>query len=173
MQEALEAIWRALEADRGPDAPERFVAWSAMIVVNKLREAIRRLEPKGAAGRTRRVALSRQRSLEAPPRPGELPLADRLQDAEGRDAEDELETKESYARIRDTIGDIAGLDAVSEASRTVLLRGFLEDWDDAALADHLGTTRANVHVIRSRDLAKLRAHPEFMTRLRALYEGDR
>ena len=54
---------------------------------------------------------------------------------------------------------------LSEASRTVLIKGYLEGWDDAELAEHLGTTRGNVHVLRCRGLARLRAHGAFMDQL--------
>ena len=170
MQEALLTIWRALEAGRGPDAPERFVGWAATIVLNKVREGVRRLEPRGRAGRTKRVALSRQRSLDRPPRPGESSLAERLA---AEESEDPIEAAATYAEIRDLVAEITRVETVSERSRTVLLRGYVEGWDDAALADHLNTSRANVHVIRSRDLAKLREAGDYMDRLRALYgEGE-
>jgi RNA polymerase sigma factor (sigma-70 family) len=169
MQEALLTIWRALERGRGPDAPERFVAWAATIVVNKVREGIRRLEPRGAPGRTKRVALSRQRSLDAPAREGEATLGERLVDENATGGEAAFESVGVHAEMRELVADIVRVETVSEASRRVLLLGYIEGFDDADLAEHLGTTRANVHVIRSRDLAKLRAAVDFMARLRGLY----
>jgi transcriptional regulator len=53
----------------------------------------------------------------------------------------------------------------------VLARGFLEGVEDEELADLLGTTRANVHVIRCRDLAKLREDESFLAQLSELYDG--
>jgi RNA polymerase sigma factor (sigma-70 family) len=168
MQEALLTIWRALEEERGPDDRERFLAWAATIVVNKVREGIRRLEPRGAVRRTKRVALSRQRSLDAPPRPGIPSLGETLPDD---DAATDSETAIAAAAIRDLVAEIATIEAVSERSRLVLLEGFLGGLDDAALSQKLGTSRSNVHVIRSRDLGKLRAEADFMARLAAFYES--
>jgi len=42
------------------------------------------------------------------------------------------------------LAGIVELGTVSEKSRTVILRGFLADWDDKDLADHLSTTTAAV-----------------------------
>lgn len=166
-QEALVNVWRQLDAGRGPDDPDRFIGWAARIAVNKLLEGLRRVEPDGGGtGRTRRVAQSRQVSLEAATDDGTA-LGERLPDPRAS-APDEG----AFARgLRDVLWRIRDVSAVSERSRIVLLRGYLEDVDDAELADDLGTTRANVHVIRCRDLAKLRTDPVFMTALREASDG--
>ena len=54
-------------------------------------------------------------------------------------------------------------------SRRVLLEGYIGGLDDDELAASLGTSRANVHVIRHRDLAKLRRVDDYMRRLAAWY----
>ena len=75
----------------------------------------------------------------------------------------------AYAEIHALLGEIRSIASVSERSRTVLLRGFLEGWEDEELAEHLGTNKRNVHVIRCRDLAKLRQDAAYMRRLRRHY----
>lgn len=168
-QEALVSVWRQLDAGRGPEDPDRFVGWAARIAVNKLLDALRRREPEGDPERARRVAASRQISLDAAAGDDEraAPLGERLADPDAPDADEG-----ALARgLRDVLWRIRDVASVSEASRTVLLRGYLEDWDDAQLAEHLGTTRANVHVIRCRDLAKLRSDDAFMRALREVTDG--
>lgn len=168
-QEALVTVWRQLEAGRGPEERERFVGWAARIAVNKLLDGLRRIEPEGAPERTRRVAASRQVSLDAAAGDDAraATLGERLADADAPPAD-----AGAFARgLRDVLWRIRDVSSVSERSRTVLLLGYLEDWDDAELAEHLGTTRANVHVIRCRDLAKLRGDAAFMRALRAAADG--
>jgi len=165
-QEALVAVWRQLEAGRGPDAPERFVGWAARIAINRLLDVLRRLEPEGAPGRTLRVAQSRQQSLDAEPEAGRS-LAERLADPEGEANVDRVHA----GAVREVLWRIRDVASVSERSRIVLLQGYLGDLDDAELAELLRTTRANVHVIRCRDLAKLRADEGFVGALREALDG--
>jgi RNA polymerase sigma factor (sigma-70 family) len=164
MQETLAIVWQRLSADQGP-APEAFVAWASAIVVNKVREGVRRLEPTSHARRTLRVALSRQVSLDAPTEPTGEALGERLADRAGSDMDVALE----YGELQTLIAEIQGMDELSEPSKVVLLRGFIEGMDDTELAELLDTSRSNVHVIRCRDLVKLRAVAPFMARLRGLY----
>jgi RNA polymerase sigma factor (sigma-70 family) len=162
MQESLLVIWRKLQAGQGPREPERFVGWSAAILINKLREALRRLEPKPAVRRAKRVALSQLSSLDAPLGRDDGPsLAQRLP----ADHEDP-DSRQGHAELRALIAEIAEIDAISEQSRIVLLRGFIEGMDDDELAALLETSKANVHVIRCRDLAKLRLAGDYLDRLR-------
>jgi RNA polymerase sigma factor (sigma-70 family) len=161
MQEALLVVWRCLEDQRGPEHPERFVGWCSAIVLNKLREELRRIEPKTQSRRPKRVAMSKQTSLERSSHPDGRSLAASLAD-EARS----LDEDQSYRELRALMQEIRDIDAISENSRTVLLKGYIEGWDDEELAAHLATSRANVHVIRSRDLAKLRNADGFLDRLR-------
>lgn len=163
MQESLLVIWRCLDEDRGPEHPDRFVGWCSAIALNKLREALRRLEPKTTGRRSKRVAQSRQTSLERARHPDGRSLSASL-----ADAAPDLDETQSYRELRALVQEIASIEAISENSRLVLLKGFIEGWDDAELAAHLGTSRANVHVIRSRDLAKLRKAAGFLDRLKEL-----
>lgn len=165
VQEALVTIWRALEEGRGPDQPASFVAWAHRVASNKLLDLNRRLEPGPSAGPPRRVALSRQVRLDAPASDGERELAERLPDPSAP----EPEAAAAFTALRDVVLEIARLPAVSEASRTVLLRGYIDGWTDDDLARHLSTSRGNVHVIRCRDLARVRADDAFMARLRAVW----
>lgn len=165
MQESLEIVWRHLAAGRGPE-PAVFVAWATVIVVNKVREGVRRLEPSTRGRPTLRVALSRQVSLDAPNARGGEPMAELLS-GDTPDMDEGL----AYQELCALIAHIRDMTEISEQSRTVLLRGYIEGLDDAELAGVLATSRANVHVIRCRDLARLRAVPAFMARLRQL-RGD-
>jgi len=165
-QDALVTIWQQILGGRGPDLPERFLSWSARIAMNKLLDELRKLEPSPRVQRSKRVALSRQLSLDATDAPDGRPLADRLRD----DGEPGAEERLAYAEMHALLSEIHGIRDVSEQSRTVLMKGYLEGWDDHELAEHLDTSQRNVHVIRCRDLAKLRRNSDFMARLRVYYQ---
>ncbi len=164
-QQALVKVWRSLDADRGPRDPDRFLAWAGRIASNALLDALRRLEPGARVQRSKRVSLSRQVRLDLVREAGDRPLAERLPDESAPD----LEARAAYAELHALLGEIRDIESVSERSRIVLTRGFLEDWEDEELADLLGTSRRNIHVIRCRDLAKLRQDRDFMQRLEAQY----
>ncbi|MBK7779312.1 MAG: sigma-70 family RNA polymerase sigma factor [Ardenticatenia bacterium] len=159
-QEALVIVWRHLASDRGPDQAEHFVGWAVVIASNKLREALRRREPRARLQPSKRVAASRQVSLDAPPPAAHEPLGELL--AAGDSPQADAERQETFEALQRMVRESRDL---SEASRTVLIKGYLEGWDDAELAEHLGTTRGNVHVLRCRGLARLRAHGAFMDQL--------
>lgn len=160
-QEAIVTIWQRLESGHGPDQPASFVSWSARIAVNKLRDEQRRLEPQTTLRRSKRVGLSRQVRLDAEDDDGHS-MSERLADSGHADVDAAIANEE----LRGLVLEINDLGIVSDKSKTVLLRGYLGGWDDAELADLLGTSKNNVHVIRCRDLAKLRADDRFMHRLR-------
>jgi len=163
-QEALVVVWQRLSNDQGPAVPASFVSWAARIALNKLLDAQRRLEPVGQARRPRRVALSRQVRLDAAAEADEgRALDDRLPDPTTEDG-GALAMTADLRRLILQVGQVAG---VSEASKTVLLYGFLADWDDDELAAHLGTSRNNIHVIRCRDLTRVRGDTAFLDHLRS------
>ena len=164
-QEALVVIWRQLEDGRGPDKPESFVGWAARIAVNKLLDEIRRVEPSSTSARSKRVASSLRTSLDADDSGDGRPLGERIADTEQENVDERLD----MAALGDLLLEIHVIPDVSESSRIVLMKGFLEGLDDVELAELLGTSRPNVHVIRCRDLAKLRANEDFASRLRALH----
>ena len=164
MQETLLIVWQRLEAGQGPSEPERFVGWAVTIVINKLREHLRRLEARGAPGRSMRIGLSRLTSLDAPVGEGRGSLGQQLSDDS-----DDLVARQAYREIQALLREIGSIEAISEASRRVLLEGYINGLDDAELAALLDTSRANIHVIRHRDLAKLRQVSDFVQRLEALY----
>ena len=162
-QEAIFKIHQQLAAGKGPDDPERFLAWAARIAANRLVDHMRLMEPAPTAARARRVALSRQVSLDAPLGGDEdRPLSDLLADGGGEDAAHALEAQE----LLGLLSRISTIRSVSEQSRTVLLRGYLQEQDDEDLAAELDTNRRNIHVIRCRDLEKLRHDEDFMSSLR-------
>ena len=174
-QEALLAVWRKLEAGQGP-RPERFLSWSATIVIHKTYDALRRRgyrpgeSEDSAPGLRKRIPPKLLDSLEAltgADDPLATPL--RLADPRAVDPEDVAGRSEAFARLALELGRHPKL---SEASRTVLTEGFLADREDADLAELLETTRANVQVIRSRNLSKLRADEDLLTRLRAFYDDE-
>ncbi len=167
-QEALFKIHQQLEAGKGPDDPERFLAWAARVAANRLVDHLRLLEPATAAGRARRVALSRQVSLDAPlGGDEERPFGELLAAGDGEDAAQALESEE----LLGLLSRIRTIRTVSEQSRTVLLRGYLQEQDDEDLAAELDTNRRNIHVIRCRDLEKLRHDEDFITSLRRWREA--
>lgn len=165
-QEALVTIWQRLAAGQGPASAEHFVAWAAVIAVNKLREDLRRRNPSGEKRPTKRVAERHVLSLDAPVADDSLPIGERLRSAD--DSPEDVVAQSDLARLVATIPEVPG---VSDASRTVLLYGYIGDWSDQELARHLSTTPANVQVIRSRDLAKLRQSADFAARAREAMGG--
>lgn len=171
-QDALLGIWRRLERGAGPE-PERFVAFAAATVVHKVYDALRRRGtlpsgPRDAAPeRRKRVPPERLESLEARLEATSGP-ARALPDNAALAPEAAAEARAAFEALA---AELARHPRLSEASREVLGRGFLEEQDDAELAQVLGTSRGNVHVIRSRNLAKLRGDEALMARLRALYLG--
>lgn len=178
-QEALVAIWRKLEAGGGPDRPERFLSWSAAVVVHKVYDLLRRQgygRPAAASlavdpipERVRRVPRAAQLSLEAlGADSADSGPRRRLPDPSALDPEAEAGEREAFAALLVGAREHARL---SEDSKRVLGEGFLDERDDDELARSLGTSRANVHVIRSRNLAKLRGDTAWMAQLRRFYEG--
>ncbi len=168
-QEALVTIWQSLAS---LDDPERFLAWSARIVINKVYDACRRLGialgkeaarqgSEARVPRRRRIPLTMQESLDVavtgdllPQFPDEMPTA----------VPQECFARQELVHLLTT--GIARHPDLSRQSKLVLIRGFLSDWDDSALAVLLGTSRSNVHTIRSRDLARLRADANFLRLLK-------
>lgn len=210
VQEALVSIWRKLEAGGGPDQPERFLSWSAAVVVHKTYDLLRRhgytraqiaqpapagspaagsggsgtagtvasqpsASPSGEstaraatipAGR-KRVPRSAQLSLDALLEGGPSggrPI--RLPDPAALAPEPEAARRESFVQLVLAIRDHPRL---SEHSKQVLSQGFLAELDDAELARSLELSRGNVHVIRCRNLAKLRGDAAFLALLAAEY----
>jgi RNA polymerase sigma factor (sigma-70 family) len=161
-QEALVTVWQHLDAGRGPSRPSSFVSWSVRIAINKLRDAQRRLEPQAKTRVSKRVGLSRQVRIDADTGDEGHALAERLADRAATEAASGPERDD----LREAIMGLQGLTVISENSKTVLLLGYLCDWEDEELAAHLGTTKSNVHVIRCRDLGKLRNDQAFLRRLR-------
>lgn len=166
-QDALVKVWEHLDEERGPDDPDRFIGWATRIATNTLLDELRRLQPVTRVHRSKRVALSQQVRMDVAATEEGRTLAERLADEDAPDAEHRL----AYQEIHALLSEIHHVRSVSENSRTVLLKGFLEGWEDEELARHLETSRRNVHVIRCRDLAKLRADPAFMDRLRPYYDA--
>jgi RNA polymerase sigma factor (sigma-70 family) len=199
VQEALVSIWRKLEAGGGPDQPERFLSWSAAVVVHKTYDLLRRqgyvrgaiAEPapagkeagrstsraRGSEGRApaipagrKRVPRSAQHSLDAllegGPSGDDRPV--RLPDPTALAPEAEAARREAFVDLVLAIRDHPRL---SEHSKQVLSQGFLAELDDAELAQRLGLARGNIHVIRCRNLAKLRGDAEFLALLAAQYDG--
>jgi len=165
-QEALITIWQSLD---GVDDPDRFLSWAARVVINKVYDACRRLgvglggdqTTETAAAQTarrRRVPLAKQNSLDEM-RDAGAPLQDIIADKVEAIPDVVFSRRELVDLLTQGIARHPGLSA---QSKIVLIRGFLNDWDDGVLAAALGTTRSNVHTIRSRDLAHLRADAAFL-----------
>ena len=164
-QEALVTVWQSLD---GVEDPDRFLSWAARIVINKVYDACRRLgvgigeqtAENGAErmARRRRVPLAKQDSLDEIRESGT-----QLQDVVADLPEGLPDAR--YARrelVELLCAGIARHPELSDQSKIVLIRGFLNDWHDGMLADALKTSRSNVHTIRSRDLTHLRDDPEFL-----------
>jgi RNA polymerase sigma factor (sigma-70 family) len=165
-QEALITIWQSID---GVDDPDRFLSWSARVVINKVYDACRRLgvglgnEQSGEEGlaqpvRRRRVPLSKQNSLDQIREEGGQ-LGDIIADAPQALPDASYGRRELLELLTTGIARHPGL---SDQSKIVLIRGFLDDWDDGVLAELLHTTRSNVHTIRSRDLGYLREDATFL-----------
>ncbi len=164
-QEALVTIWQSLD---GVEDPDRFLSWAARVVINKVYDACRRLGvgigeqtaegPADRLARRRRVPLARQDSLDAVHESGA-----QLQDVVADQPEAGPDARYARRELVELLSDgIARHSALSEQSKIVLIRGFLNDWDDGMLAAALKTSRSNVHTIRSRDLSHLRDDADFL-----------
>ncbi len=170
-QEALVAIWQSLD---GVEDPDRFLSWAARVVINKLYDACRRLgvgiaeqQADGSpmpAARRRRVPLGKQDSLDAIRDSGGQ-LQDIIADLPDAVPDARFARRELIEMLTD---GIAHHGALSAQSKIVLIRGFLNDWDDGMLAAALKTSRSNVHTVRSRDLGHLRDDAAYL-RLLAEY----
>jgi RNA polymerase sigma factor (sigma-70 family) len=165
-QEALVTVWQSLD---GVEDPDRFLSWAARVVINKVYDSCRRLgvgpagepgapESNGQSPRRRRVPIGRQDSLEQI-REGGGQLQDIVADAPATEPDVTFARRELVEVLTESI---ARHPAVSAQSKIVLIRGFLNDWDDGMLAAELHTSRSNVHTIRSRDLAHLRDDAAFL-----------
>ncbi len=182
VQEALVTVWQKLEASDGPDDPERFLSWSASIVIYKVYDMLRRLGYPTSSGspedsdaaeeairRKKRVPKERQESLEQFISYDDgtgVPRGERLPDPETVNPEDHIVDQDSLIELLLGIRDHERL---SDDSKEVLMRGFLAGDTDDELAGRLDTSKSNVYVIRSRDLSKLREDDEFMTQLQTYY----
>jgi RNA polymerase sigma factor (sigma-70 family) len=165
-QEALITVWQSLD---GVEDPDRFLSWAARVVINKVYDSCRRLgvglggEQAGAdaaaqIARRRRVPLGRQNSLDEIRDSG-----GQLQDIVADIPEELPDARFSRRELIELLTDsVARHPALSEQSKIVLIRGFLNDWDDGMLAEALHTTRSNIHTIRSRDLDHLRGDATFL-----------
>jgi RNA polymerase sigma factor (sigma-70 family) len=163
-QEALITIWQSLD---GVEDADRFLSWAARVVINKVYDACRRLgvgmaEPAPGdatrAPRRRRVPLGKQDSLDEI-REGGGQLQDVVADLPDALPDSRYSRRELVELLTTSIARHPGL---SDQSKVVLVRGFLNDWDDGMLAAALHTSRSNVHTIRSRDLGHLRDDAEFL-----------
>lgn len=165
-QEALVTVWQSLD---GVEDPDRFLSWAARVVINKVYDSCRRLgtgpgseqsteEGTAQPVRRRRVPLGKQNSLDEIREDGGQ-LLDIIADTP------QVLPDASFAKrelIELLTAGIARHPGLSAQSKVVLIRGFLDDWDDGALASALHTTRSNVHTIRSRDLCHLRDDAAFL-----------
>jgi DNA-directed RNA polymerase sigma subunit (sigma70/sigma32) len=104
------------------------------------------------------VPLGKQDSLDAMRDEGG-PLGDIVADTLEQSPE---ATHARHELVELLTAGIARHPLLSQQSKVVIIRGYLNDWDDGMLAGLLGTSRSNVHTIRSRDLAHLRSDPEFL-----------
>lgn len=164
-QEALITIWQSLDSLEDPD---RFMAWCARVVINKVYDACRKLgvglgseqAPASEAAqlaRRRRVPINRLDSLDLAAETG-APLPGVAESLPQASPDAQYAQRELLDVLAERIGAHPGL---SRQAKTVLVRGFLNDWDDNTLATYLKTTRSNVHTIRSRALTHLREDEEF------------
>jgi len=168
-QEALITIWQSMD---GVEDPDRFLSWAARVVVNKVYDACRRLgvglgdeqptqDGEAHLARRRRVPIGRQSSLNEIRESGS-----QLQDIVADTPDASPETTYSRRELLETLTfSIARHSMLSDQSKIVLIRGYLNDWDDGMLASALHTSRSNVHTIRSRDLDHLRDDAEFLNLL--------
>ncbi len=158
-QEALVSIWRKVEAGQGPDAPERFLGWCAAIAVHKVYDALRRQGHVSGGEHLKRVPPALVASLEAlaagDDRSGEGASGPAIEPADPAAVHPEQAALDRAALV-DLVRTVQHHPRLSEHSRRILLQGFLAEATDGELADELGVSRANVQVIRSRNLAKLR-----------------
>lgn len=143
-QRALEIVWRHLDDVRDPWA---FLGYARVVLV---RELDPRCRPQPGA---LRFAPLRGDDADEPG----VTLADPQADEERADAERSAQS----ASLRRALADCLR----SPAQRQVVERLFLQEQSVVQVADALGTTPANVWVLKSRALDRLRQCPEVMRAL--------
>ena len=74
----------------------------------------------------------------------------------GSDPETEVEERQMTAEFLQWLRDVIEANPRARKQLLAVAMKYLEEWDDEEIAAALGTTVANVHVLRSRGLAKLR-----------------
>jgi RNA polymerase sigma factor (sigma-70 family) len=171
-QEALVAVWRKLEAGQGPDAPQRFLGWCAAIAVHKVYDALRRQGHVSGGDQLKRVPPALVASLEAlaagDEGGGQAAAGPAFELADPAAASPEQAALDRAA-LAGLVATVRNHRRLSEHSRRILLQGYLAEATDAELAEDLGVSHANVQVIRSRNLKKLREDRGLQAALR----GDR
>jgi RNA polymerase sigma factor (sigma-70 family) len=138
-QEAIQLLYQNILTCRDPAAFLKFAIY-------QLLTAFHRLTPP-------REEPSLDSLLEVPDEIGaaiELP-------GNGSDPETEVEERQMTAELLQWLRDVIEANPRARKQLLAVAMKYLEEWDDEEIAAALGTTVANVHVLRSRGLAKLRA----------------
>jgi len=149
VQKSLLTIWKNISADRGPKSAEAFVGWTCRITRNKCIDEIR------SAKRKATDSLDGSDTYDGAQKPEHV-------DIDAPNPEEEALRTEKISLLIDAIEERR----LSQNAKTVLLEGYLFGKTDAELSKMIGTTDANVKVIRSRALEKLRNDDDFLTALR-------
>ena len=165
VQEALEIVWRKLEAGDACDRPGSFVRWAATIAVNEGRQAFRALHPAPLVRRPIRVPADWTVSLD--------------QDLDGVPAheavagsEQDLQARLDWWDLQESLNEALTGGLVSDASRRVLMGAYVLQLSNKELAAQMGETVQNIRTIHSRDLARLRGHGPLMARLSDFYQAE-
>jgi RNA polymerase sigma factor (sigma-70 family) len=148
-QQALFTVWQKLSEGKGPDNSEFFMSWCASIVIHKVLDELRKIGRADAELLADPSAEEEDRFLQLPD-PGALAPETHII---------ELESKRAFVNL------IQNHRQLVPEGKFVLLYGYLLEWNDDALAQHLNKKRSSIRVLRFRTLQTLRGDPEFMQSL--------
>jgi RNA polymerase sigma factor (sigma-70 family) len=141
-QQALERIYRRFDACQGPGT---FLAFALQL----LSDAARVLR------RQRQATDWHQRSLDASTGGSTRMLGDALADGGQSDPLAGVLREEQLQRVADSAAELLRRHPRARRQLVALLLKYRDGMDDAVIAVQLGTTVANVHVLRARAAAKL------------------
>lgn len=148
VQKSLLTIWKNISSDSGPKSANSFICWTCRITRNKCIDEIR------SANRKATDSLDRPHAGDSNQQPEHI-------DIDSSSPEEEALRTEKIRLLIDAIEK----HRLSENAKTVLIEGYLFGKTDDELSKILDTPNANIKVIRSRVLKKLRNDKDFLANL--------
>lgn len=148
-QQALFTVWQKLRDGKGPEKSEFFMSWCASIVIHKVLDELRKIGRSDTELLADPSEADEDRFLQLPDPSAPAPDTHII----------ELESKHALVNL------IQNHQQLAPEGKIVLLYGYLLEWNDDTLAQHLNKKRSTIRVLRFRTLQTLRGDPAFMQSL--------